>query len=54
MSLTKIASEVTEEDKIGCLVTRGHADGTVTLYYEGDDIPEVQYAPGALPTEDQF
>lgn len=54
MPITKIALEVTEEDKVGCISTRGHADGTVTLYYEGDDVPEVEYSPAAMPTVDQF
>lgn len=54
MSLTKIALEVTEEDKVNCVATRGHGDGTVTLYYKGEDVPEVEYAPGAVPTEDPF
>lgn len=45
MPITKIALEVTEEDKIGCVCTRGHADSTVTLYYEGDEIPEFTYTP---------
>lgn len=54
MSLTKIALEVTEEDKVNCVATRGHEDGTVTLYYEGEVVPPVEWSTEALPTEDQF
>lgn len=54
MSLTKIALEVTEEDKVNCVATRGHGDGTVTLYYEGEVVPPVEWSTEALPTEDQF
>ena len=39
--LTKLQVEITESDLIGCTATRGHADGTVTLYYEGDAIPDL-------------
>lgn len=54
MPLTKLSIEVTEDDKIGCVATRGHENGTVTLYYEGDVVPTVEWSPSALPTEDQF
>jgi hypothetical protein len=36
--ITKPASEVTDADR-PFVCSRGHADGTVTLYYEGDVIP---------------
>ena len=44
--LTKNASEITSEDKVKCIASRGAIDGTVTLYYEGEDelIPEITYA----------
>lgn len=37
---TLLASEVTDADR-PFLASRGHADGTVTLYYEGDTIPPI-------------
>ena len=53
MAQTKIAAEVTAEDKIDCICTRGHADGTVTLYYKGEeDIVPLVDVTG--PFEDQF
>lgn len=54
MPLTKYAIDVVEDDKIGCVATRGHEDGTVTLYYEGEVVPPVEWSTEALPTEDQF
>lgn len=54
MPLTKIALEVSEEDKQNCVATRGHDDGTVTLYYDGDDIQDVLWSKEALPAEDNF
>lgn len=39
-------------DMLPCLCTRGHADGTVTLYYEGDDVPPMPQAP--LPPPSNF
>lgn len=35
---TKPASEVTDADR-PFICSRGHSDGTVSLYYEGDEIP---------------
>ena len=43
--ITKQQSAITEADLIGCIATRGHADGTVTLYFEGDTIPDLPAAP---------
>lgn len=54
MPLTKFSTDVTADDKIGCVATRGHDNGTVTLYYEGDVVPAVEWSSEALPTEDQF
>jgi hypothetical protein len=48
MPITKPASEVTEEDKINCICTRGHAGKLVTLYYEGEEAPEIEWADEAL------
>lgn len=45
MPITKLAEEVIESDKENCVATRGHSDATVTLYYEGEDIPEFTYTP---------
>lgn len=41
---TLFASQVTDADK-PFLLAVGHADGTVTLYYEGDTFPSMPTAP---------
>lgn len=43
---TILASEVTDADR-PFVCSRGHADGTVTLYYEGDVVPELEVAVSA-------
>jgi len=53
---TKLPSEVTDADR-PFLTARGNADGTVTLYYPGDDIPPlpvVEASTSVTLTAQQF